>query len=328
MTTPHQPTAAHVPFLHATQLNHDSSSALAIRHGIHDNEPDWHQCLAADLETKLLDIMHPWLWIVAKKSGTHISSLHEQVIRTGTIVAAEDPRLHLVWYYKTIFVKPLPDYLLNYAIWSQFIQPAPPVPLGQQQPRYDKYRTTIGFLRSYACLIRHESDYIIAQRANLRPNYVSFDKFQKFIHPFRYIDDADVSPRYEYGQFRLNRLNAMMHILSIAQAFHMPCVDQPVPWTYHQQNLQIGQYLRDYTAPFIFVFAMCSLVLSSMQVALQARGPDTWKVFERVSWGFSVATIIFCVALIAGAVMLVVLILLYQGQFALRTKWKAMRSRP
>jgi hypothetical protein len=328
MTTPPQPTTTHVPFLLATQLNHDSSSALAIRHGIQNTEADWHQCLAADLETKLIDIIHPWLWVVAKKSGTHIDALHKQVIKTGTIVAVEDPRLHLVWYYKTIFVKPLPDYLLNHAIWTQFIQPATPVPLGQQQPRYDRYRTAIGFLRSYACLIRHESDYIIAQRANLLPKYVSFDRFQKFIYPFRFIEDVDVSSRYEYGQLRLNRLNAMMHAYSFARAVHAPCVDKPVPWAYHQQNQQIGQFLRSYTAPFIFVFAMCSLILSSMQVALQARGPDTWKVFERVSWGFSVATIIFCAVLIVGAVMIVVLILVYQGQFALRMKWKTMRSRP
>ena len=39
------------------------------------------------------------------------------------MIVTEHPGLHLVWYYDTIFLKPIPPYLLSRAFW-EYIQEA------------------------------------------------------------------------------------------------------------------------------------------------------------------------------------------------------------
>ncbi|RSL82716.1 hypothetical protein CEP52_016897 [Fusarium oligoseptatum] len=211
-------TVQHAPFSVAHQLNRDAMAVLAVRHNIANTNEGWDDCLASDLETKVLDELYPYLWLVARKEAAHIDPLHEHLVHKRTIVLAEEPKLHLVRYYETVYVKPVPDYLLNCSIWQQHILNVDPQPVQDRPPdqtRYDKYRAAVGFLRSYSFLIRHESDFIIAQKANLLPKYISFQRFQAFIQPFRSMSDDHVSHRYQYGQFRLTRLNWAVRITSI-----------------------------------------------------------------------------------------------------------------
>ncbi|KAI0413542.1 hypothetical protein F5X98DRAFT_283188 [Xylaria grammica] len=313
-----------LPFRGIDQLNRDSSAKLAIRHGIQDTTDDWNDCLARDLETRIADDIYPYLWLVATQDGAHIDPLHKHVIKRRAIVAAEEPKLHLVWYNETVYIKPLPDYLLNDAIWRDYI-PKPPAQPVHTRPRYDKHRAALGFLRSYGFLIQHESDFVIAQRANLLPKYVSFQGFQKFILPFRSVNDDSVSHRYHYGQFRLTRLDWAVRIVHVASIFRLVHVRRQLPWNYQLQLWHTSQSLRYYAAPLAFIFAILSLILSSMQVVLAALGSDTWEAFVRVSWGFSVATIIFAVLPIFGTLVGVVGLLVFQGQFAIRAKWQRMR---
>jgi hypothetical protein len=308
------------------QLNRDSSASLAIRHGIEDTAAEWDGCFAGDLETNITDELYPYLWLVARKAGAHIDPLHEHLIKKRVIVTAEDPRLHLVWYYETIYIKPLPDYLLNYAIWRDHIPKPTAQPL-QTRPQYDKYRAALGFLRSYSFLIRYESDFIIAQKANLLPKYVSFQRFQKFIRRFRSLHDDDVSHRYQYGQFRLTRLDWAIRIIRIIRIVYPANTKQQFPWSYHHEYWQTSRYLQHYAAPLIFIFAILSLILSSMQVVLAALGGNTWEVFVRVCWGFSVVTIIIATSPIAAVFIGICVLLIVQGEFAARMKWKEMHAK-
>ncbi len=311
---------AHPLFSMNDQLNRDSRASLAIRHGIEDTEAEWNDCFASDLQTDILDQIYPHLWLVARKAGSHIDPLHKQVIKKRLILATENPKLHLVWYYGTIYIKPLPDYLLNHAIWQAFITPATGQP-AQARARYDKHRAALGFLRSYGLLIRHESDFIIAQQANLLPKYVSFQRFQKFIKPFRSIHDDDVSHRYHYGQFRLTRLNWAVRIFRLLHTVSPVGSKSHLPWNYQEQLWQTTQRIQYYVTPLVFIFAILSLILSSMQVVLAALGDKTWDVFVQVSSGFSIATIIFAISPIIATIVGVLLLLIDQGQFALRAKW-------
>lgn len=309
----------HPPFLENTQLTRDSSANLATRYSLQDTPAGWLARLHSDLETKLLDDLYGHLWLVARKDGSHIDALHEHLLKGRSIVVAETPRLHLVWHYGTVYIKPLPEYLLNHNIWNDHLSTTVPAS-NADQANFDPYRSALGFLRSYSLLTRHESDYVIAQRACLIPKYVSFQRWQIFMQLFRQIEDDEVSRRYRYGQFRLSRLNLMTHIVRVANLLSITRTNGPVPWEYQNQVWQTGQYLSVYVAPLIFVFAMLSLILSSMQVVLAARGEDTWEAFVRVSWGFSVATIIFSTVPITGAFVIVTVVLLNQGQFALHMR--------
>ncbi|TGJ79923.1 hypothetical protein E0Z10_g8834 [Xylaria hypoxylon] len=314
------------PFEQTDQLNRDSSVNLAVRHSIQNTTDGWNGCLARDLETGVADDLYPYLWLLATQDASHIDPLHKQLVKKRIVTIAEDPKLHLVWFYETVYIKPLPDYLLNYAMWREHI-PKPPVQSVRTRPRYDKHRAALGFLRSYSFLIQHESDFIIAQRANLLPKYVSFQRFQKFIQPFRSVHDDDVSHRYQYGQFRLTRLDWAVRVIRIAGILHLVRTERLVPWNYQIQLWQTTQSLQFYAAPLISIFAILSLVLSSMQVVIAALGSNTWEVFVRVSWVFSVATIIFAIIPVLVALIGVVVLLIVHGQFALRMKWKKIRSK-
>ncbi|KAK4185663.1 hypothetical protein QBC35DRAFT_556005 [Podospora australis] len=212
-------------------------------------------------------------------------------------------------------------------------------------PREKNYRSTLGFLRSYALLIQHESDFLIAHRAGLLPSYISFPKFQKFITPFRQLTDEQISsPRYFYGQFRLNRLNLVAFFVKLAHSLHfisfpsIPTQYHPagvvllqkerIPWHYQEDRWTMKQYIKDYAAPLVFVFAVFSLVLGSMQVVLAALGPEkTWAGFVKASWGFSVATIIFSVGALLVVLIAGVVVFLAEFWWAAGRRWKGRRGR-
>jgi hypothetical protein len=292
----------------------------------------------AELDTPVLNEIHQYLHLVASPSFDNIDALHEQRIRHRTVVPAEDPGLHLVWSYDTVFVKPIPPFLLNFTTWRQFL--LPPFQekpensyLGSSSPtRRRSYPVTslsahckaaLGFLRTYAILVRHESDFIVAQRANLVPREISYSQFQYFIKPFLSIPASAVTPRYHYGQIRIKRLNWAVRLLQ-------PRSMQARSWLairlyYQDPYSQSGDYVRSWGPALVFAFAVMSLTLSAMQVVLQALGQDTWPAFVKASWGFSVAAMVFLAAVGTVFFVLVSIMLLMQFKRA-KQKKKAIKE--
>ncbi|KAI5926227.1 hypothetical protein F4810DRAFT_656032 [Camillea tinctor] len=311
-----------VLFPEESSLNCNPTSELAVRYGIRDKSDDWHDLLTDELKTDVLDDLYEHLWLVAKKEGRHIDSLHEHLLKKRTVTIAEHPKLHLVRYYDTIYLKPIPNFLLNHTVWSTYLcsAPGPEIPTSQQQASYNR-KAALGYIRSYGFLIQHESDFFIAQQANLVPSGVTFLQFQQFIRPFRELGDDAVSNRYHYGQFRLTRLNFAVRV------FRPRSMKGIFPWYYQEQYWQTQDYIQRFGAPLLFVFAILSLILSSMQVALAAKGQDVGAAFVQVSWKFSIIIIIFAACPIVIALLGVVVVLLDQLQFSLRMKLRESRSK-
>ena len=282
-----------------------------------------HDFLQRELDTPVLNELYPHLSLVAKKAGDHIEPLHRQRIHRRNIVIAEDPALHLVCYYDTLYLKPIPQCLYNYAFWEKYLLLSTPKCSGTPQASgtYSNSRicrTALGYLRSYSFLIWHESDYLIAQRADLIPKDIPYQEFRRFILPFRSIPDEHVSPRYHFGQIRLTRLNYAVRLLR-------PSTREGTMYAYYRRrNWQTGDHLRRFGAPLLFFFAAFSVVLSAMQVILAALGQDTWAPSVRVSWRFSVAVIILIVGLAVGSILGVLGLLVAQAQFALRMRRKEL----
>ncbi|KAK1968305.1 hypothetical protein LY78DRAFT_440845 [Colletotrichum sublineola] len=80
----------------------------------------------------------------------------------------------------------------------------------------------LGFMRSYERLIRYPSDFELAKEAHLimscsipsrgektSPTELTYADFAAFIRSFSNISDAEVSPRWHFGQLRLSRLAAL-----------------------------------------------------------------------------------------------------------------------
>jgi hypothetical protein len=127
------------------------------------------------------------------------------------------------------------------------------------------WRAAAGFMRTYSYLIRYEVDFRKAIEPELRlippddgKSPITFESFVEFIAPFAALDDASVSPRYQYGELRLTRLNKLAMIFM-------------GKLTYHHIDAQWSSYLGSLLAPSITILAPVSVMLSAMQVVLATR---------------------------------------------------------
>lgn len=139
-------------------------------------------------------------------------------------------------------------------------------------------------MRSYFYLIRHQSDFDIA----LEKKLITCTEFSELLYFLRFLGDISddvVTPRYQYGELRLSRLN-------LYTKFYL------LEAHYHKVMGQYGPYLTKVVTPFVFVFAAVSVALTAMQVILaveQMGGSNstTWPTFISVSRGFSLACLCF-----------------------------------
>lgn len=233
---------------------------------------------------------------VQTPSYRHIMPLHHQRAHLREVVINENPGLHLVWYYDKIFVKPIPAYFYSKAFWT-YIEYADP----------DVYQAVVGFMRSYNFLIQYEVDFAEACRLRLIPDKPggvppTYEEFCQLVEPFTQADDHHVNRRFHYGELRLTRINraALLFKRHLAY-FHM--------------HPQWGSVMSRILAPVVTVFAIFSVALNSMQVALQAldmtEGGDgaRWRGLVAASLWFPVVLLV----LIALSFLLFVLGLVGMG---------------
>ena len=252
---------------------------------------------------------------MSTRSSANISPLHHQRVRGRHILLTEFPRFHVVWYYDTIFVKPLPRYLLSHAFWRLYLL-SPKSPLGQS--REAVLQAALGMVRTYCYLCQYESDLRIAQAAGLIPDDISWPEFCRYIDGFRYVSDEDVSLRYNYGELRLSRLNLWSKVF-----LHR---------TYQQLEAQLGSYVAKYYGPWIVIFAVLSVILSALQVVLSTgvASSGLWPAFVTASRYIGIVAL----AIVAFAILLLVFVvcfrfmkeLLWTIHFILRGKKKQPSS--
>jgi hypothetical protein len=228
-------------------------------------------------------------------------------VKARAIIAAEDIRLHLLWRRNKIYIKPMPLCLLNFDFWTTYL----PLPAddttphegnvaSQQRPSkpiYDR-KVALGFMRSYALLVRHRIDFILACESHLFPTNFEWEKWSEFIVHFRHIEDEDVAARYHYGQLRLSRLDWAVRLFHPSSAATL--------WFYEIPYWSIGMYVEGAMTPLIFSFACLSLALSAMQVLIAV--PEERLGFNDTSasphiamrWAFSVFSV--AILLLSGLV--------------------------
>lgn len=121
------------------------------------------------------------------------------------MLITEDPALHLVWYEKTIYIKPLPEFLLCWQFYQDQICPDP-----------SRAAFAAGFLSTYLQLISHRSDFRIAVKLGLLPDGLIWEQWRAFAASLREnLKHVPLNNRYYYGELRLRRLN---HIYLVGTA--------------------------------------------------------------------------------------------------------------
>jgi hypothetical protein len=144
-------------------------------------------------------------------------------------------------------------------------------------------------MRSYSYLIQYESDFDLAQDKGLIPksdgiDNITWDAFAHLIATFEGYEDANVSPRYSYGELRLTRLNFYSRIFL-------------GKLTFHHIDAQWGSYLNHFMVPSLIIFSIISVILNAMQVRLSAQSVQysdkDGMAFIFVSEWFPVVALVF-----------------------------------
>jgi hypothetical protein len=119
-----------------------------------EHEDEVNRFLCAFFDLSRFKAIREMLWLIAVHGAPR--SLYYQKFLRREIVITEELDLHLVWPKSRIFVKPLPDFLLNYEFWETHISCEPQL-----------HQAACELLYSYCGLIRFDHDLQVVKDCNL-----------------------------------------------------------------------------------------------------------------------------------------------------------------
>lgn len=247
-----------------------------------------------------LNAIHQYLGIVG--SFGNISTLHHQQVLQRTIVPSQSARLHLVWFDRTIFIKPLPDCLLNAAYIDDVVRPSK-----------ELYGLATGFLYSYCRLIQTPLDLELAKKLNLVNEGITWETWYNFrARAVSSIQAMDMNQRWKYGELRLDRLNLVWGFTGRG-------------FTYFTVHREYGTYFEQYFKLFITIFALVAIILQSMQVIVTTK--ETSKAWINISYGFSFATLLAVVACLGYVLSAFILMVVYNAAITMMAHHKVSRRK-
>ncbi|KAF1957425.1 hypothetical protein CC80DRAFT_491538 [Byssothecium circinans] len=230
-----------------------------------------------DLKTPRLNGIQRHLWLAGLPHAAR--PLHRQKLIGRNILVTEDPDEHLVWFEGQIFIKPLPDFLLDWNYWNDNL-------CSDQE----LHKSACGLLLSYAWLVRHKSDLDIAKDIGLLSKNIEWPNWVEFLEAF--LDNinletlSEVNNRYKYGELRLSRLNIIYRLF---------------PPTYSLANFIRGYragstwynaFFKRHFKWMLAIFVVLSVFLSALQVGLTTYVLQDNGTFQRFSYIFVIAAVV------------------------------------
>jgi hypothetical protein len=213
---------------------------------------------------------------------------------------------HLVWVEERFFVKPLPQYMLNFEFWKDNLC-----------TDVELHKSACGFLLSYAWLVCHESDFRIATELSLLPKGVEWQQWTTLIADFLSQIDLhslkDVSDRYKYGELRLTRLNKIYRLLLLSP--------KHLVYGYMSASTWYKSFFSRNFAWLLAVFAYMTIILSALQVGLATGVLQKSEAFQSASYGFTVASVVA----VAVSVFAIFLVWLFLFVYHLFSAWRYNR---
>jgi len=229
--------------------------------------------------------------------------------------------LHLVWTKDQVFLKPIPRFLLEPAFWTTYVAYACdcPCPVNLkgvvQGCSQCPWKCALGFLVSYAALISHESDFIIAKEKHLIPPEV---QWQGWRHLIEQLDPEHIGTkthrRFQYGELRLSRLNMMYR-------FTQP----PFFRGYVTQWSRSGTFFHDNFTALASVTVYLAIILTALQVGLATNALSDNEVFQSFSYGFTIFSILLPPAVIT--LTITVFCLLCVNAWIMTSRYNRQRMR-
>jgi uncharacterized membrane protein len=234
-----------------------------------------------------LNKIHSHLWFAGRPMSAR--PLHRQVMLGREIIITEQADLHLVWHESRIFVKPLPEFLMDYSFWKEYI-------CGKNQ----LYEFASGLLLSYVWLVCHRSDLKIAHEKGLLSAQIDWNRWTTFSQSVLSRLDhtclSHINMRYEYGELRLSRLNWIYRLSSKTRS-HTTFI-RGYMYRYNRYSI----FLQRNFAWLLVAFVYITIILTAMQVGLVTHRLSGNRSFQRASYGFTVFSIL---APLIGIVLIV-----------------------
>ena len=276
-----------------------------------NNEADLQSYLKGDLDVDGLNKVHKHLWFAGLPRCAR--PLHYQLMIGRKIIITERADLHLLWGDGGLFLKPLPDYLLSYSIWDRAL-------------RKDNYlsENARGFLLSYLWLVRHKSDFVIAQRENVVSNDLTWEQWTKFsttISTTIASDSLDgINPRYLYGELRLGRVNLIYRLCRETLSFKT--FIRGYFYGYHTYS----SFIEKNFAWVLTVIVYITIVLTAMQVGLGTTELQNSKLFNRASYGFTVFSIMAPLGILLVLLFVLLILIVFNLIYALSKRRATLRK--
>jgi hypothetical protein len=250
--------------------------------------------LSGELSSVKLSSIYPYLWMCGRRHNIH--PLHWQKMMSRTIFITEQPSLHLVWYQSTIYIKPLPRFLMDWSFWDREICP---MAEHEDSEKEMLWREANGFVFTYTRLIVHESDFRIAHEIGLLPPEITWSQWSSLrfdmASALKPINRSTVTRRYEYGELRLARLNLVYRF------FRFKLLG------YHHVYRNYNSFFSQEFAWLLLLFAYVTVTLTAFQTAT-AFG-DKSQILERVGNYFGMA-VLFLVG-VGSAIQIGLLVILF-----------------
>ena len=244
-------------------------------------EDDIEEFLKKDLDLSRLNSIHGYLWMAGRPFNAR--PLQRQKMMGFNVILTDQMDLHLLKDSHLLFVKPLPEYMLNYDFWKKYL-------CGSKE----LHESACGLLLSYMWLICSPLDLKMAHELDLLPSDITWPWWKTFVTEFSSHIDVNaldqVNKRFHFGELRLGRVNSIYRIRFF--------FTHSIRGYLYGYNRYAVFFERNF-AWILVVFVYFSLVLSAMQVGSILPPLNSNETFRRATYGFVVFSI-FMVAFFLG----------------------------
>lgn len=268
---------------------------------------DLREYLEWELDVSRLNDIHKWLWLAGRPMCAR--PLYKQKMIDREILATEQIDLHLLWQESRIFIKPLPEFLMDHEFWTENLC-----------DNQKDHKNACGFLLSYTWLVCFQSDLKIAKDHGLLPSWMTWTDWVTFTHAF--LDAVDyeslnnVNERYEYGELRLGRVNWI---------YRLTFRDFMRGYFYSYNRFSV--FLNRNFAWLAVAFLYITVVLSAMQVGLATDQLKGSSRFQDASYGFTVFSILTPLIVVAFVSFVLLVLVFYNVSKTLIYKKKVENER-
>lgn len=240
--------------------------------------------LKDDLDLSRLNKIHTHLWMAGRPMRARPLHRYKNVYGYE-VLATQQMDLHLLRFSNKLFVKPLPEYILDTSFWEEHLCADGLL-----------WESATGWLLSYIWLITSPIDLKLAHDNALLPAAITWGWWKGFATDF--LDNVNmntlhqVNKRYHFGDLRLSRINTIYRTRFFFTHF--------VRGYLYGYNRYVVFFERNFSW-ILIVFVFLSLVLSAMQVGTALDELSGSKAFMKGSYGVVVLSMV-CVAVVLGTV--------------------------